>query len=138
MPSIQNVRLEIVENQGAAAALVTFSLIGTSQDLAGPGIYTQIVELIGVDRAPKEDGIDEPIPGSRSETLVTFPFSPSQRKQLIALNAGSLDEDGPLFPAIALSDEDEIQARVTLSSAVSAVSNTVVLHPILVGASTPA
>ena len=128
MASIHNVRLEIVENQGAAAALVTFSLFGTSLDLSGPGTYTQVVELIGVDDIDGEDGVDEAIPGSRSETLVTFPFTPADRKQLIALHGSSLDEDRALFPIASLSGRDEIRARVTLTSGVSAESDTIVLH----------
>ncbi len=133
MASIQNVRLEIVENQGAAAALVTFNLIPSPQDVQEHRTYSETVELIGVDQGAGEDGIDELIPGSRSIASVTFPLPAPGRKRLIALQGSSLDEDRPSGPIVGFTDNppDEIRARVTLSFGVIAESGTVPLHVIV-------
>jgi len=147
MTAIQNVRLEIVENQDAAAALVSFELQADPTDLLAGLTYVETVELIGVDRIAGEDGRDEPIPGGRSEGSVTFPRQPLvagvpvppaklQRRRLLALPAARLDEDPAAGPLIGISDADEIRARVTLSRSsrrFSALSNTLVLHRIVAG-----
>ncbi len=140
MPTIQNVRLEIVENQGAAAALVTYRLAFTSQDLGQSPNYIETVELIGVDKIPGEDGQDDPIPGSRSETPVTVTVGTTERRRLIALQGTSIDEDkGAAGPIGAIqATPDEIRARVTLTplpgAPVSAVSDPpLVLHQPVVG-----
>ena len=147
MTAIQNVRLEIVENQDAAAALVSFELQADPTDLLAGLTYVETVELIGVDRIAGEDGRDEPIPGGRSEASVTFPPQPLvagvpvppaklQRRRLLALPAARLDEDPAAGPLIGISDADEIRARVTLSRSsrrFSALSNTLVLHRIVAG-----
>jgi hypothetical protein len=135
MASIQNVRLQIVENGGAAAALVTFRVTGSQQDVQQHRTYAEIVELIGVDRIPGEDGHDEPIPFGRSEGSVIFNVATLERTRLLALPAAGLDEDksatGPIVTA-SLGQPDEIRARVTLTSSVSAESAILVLHEPLV------
>lgn len=134
MASIQNVRLQIVENEGAAAALVTFRLNGSPQDVQQQRTYAEIVELIGVDKIDGEDGQDEAIPFGRSEGAVTFSALTLPRTRLLALPAAGLNEDkmpsGPVSGAFADLLPDEIRARVTL--AVSAESEIVVLHEQLV------
>ena len=137
MASIQNVTLEIVENQGAAAALVTFNLIGSLEDVQQRRTYVETIELIGVDRIPGEDGRDELIPDGRSDAAVTFPLATPKRTRLLALPAARLDEDPASSPFVASSDEDEIRARVTLTSPVSAESNIVVLHEQVIFAVNP-
>ncbi len=129
MASIQNVRLQIVENEGAAAALVTFRVNGSPQDVVQQRTYAEIVELIGVDKIDGEDDQDEPIPFGRSEGAVTFSAATLPRTRLLALPAAGLNEDkisGPLAAAAIDLLPDEIRARVTL--AVSAESEIVVLH----------
>lgn len=135
MVAIQNVRLEIVENQGAAAALVSYRVAFNSQDLGEPLKFFETVELIGVDAIGVEDGQNEPIPGGRSFAKVTLSINAPERRRLIALQGTSLDEDkdstGPLGAA-ALARPDEIQAVVSLTSqsgrSVSALSQPLVLH----------
>ena len=145
MPTIQNVRLEIVENQGAAAALVTYRLAFTSQDLGQSPNYVETVELIGVDASP-EDGQDDAIPGSRSDAAVTLAVGATERRRLIALQGTSLDEDkappGPIAGG-GVPTPDEIRARVTLTplpgAPVSAVSDPpLVLHDLLTKKLSPA
>ncbi len=128
MPSIQDVRLQIVENEGAAAALVTFRVNGSPQDVVQQRTYAEIVELIGVDKIDGEDGQDEPIPFGRSEGAVTFSAATLPRTRLLALPAAGLNEDKSPGPHSGAGDllPDEIRARVTL--AVSAESEIVVLH----------
>lgn len=138
MASIQNVRLEIVENQGAAAALVTYKLVPSAQDVLERRTYVETVELIGVDRIAGEDGRDEPIPGGRSDGAVTFPIASPERRRLLAVPAGSLDEDPQNNPIFILSEEDEIRARVTLTSSVSAESDILVLHEPVIANPMPA
>ena len=135
MPTIQNVRLEIVENQGAAAALVTYRLAFNSQDLGQPLQFLETVELIGVDTVPGEDGQNDPIVGGRSDAKVTLSVTAPERRRLIALQGTSLDEDkGPAGPiATALTPTpDEIRAQVTLTPLaglpVRGASEPLVLH----------
>lgn len=137
MPTIQNVRLEIVENQGAAAALVTYRLAFNSQDLGHPLNYVETVELIGVDPLPREDGQDDPIPGGRVDNAVTFSPNAAEGRRLIALQGTSLNEDKDATGPIAIAVQpDEIRARVTLSphpgASISAVSDPpLVLHALV-------
>jgi hypothetical protein len=131
MASIQNVTLQIVENEGAAAALVSFQVIGNAQDNAENRIYAETVELIGVDEGPNEDGRNEFIQGGRSNGALRFPLLTPNRTRLIAVPAARLDEDPPNHPAGGLATPDEIRARVTLTLAaqpVFAESNTLILH----------
>ncbi len=133
MPSIQDVRLQIVENAGAAAALVTFQVNGSPQDVQLQRTYAEIVELIGIDKIIGEDGQDEAIPFGRSEGAVTFSTATLPRTRLLALPAAGLNEDkisGPLGGTAIDLLPDEIRARVTL--AVSAESGILVLHEQLV------
>ncbi|HEX8238199.1 MAG TPA: hypothetical protein VF574_00485 [Allosphingosinicella sp.] len=116
MPNILNVRLEIVENQGAAAALVTYTIAFNSLDLGQPLKFIETVELVGVDKIAGEDGQDDPIPGGRSDARVTLSFTETERHRLIALRGTSLDEDKDGFgPAIGAVRPDEIRALVTLT-----------------------
>ncbi|HEX8223691.1 MAG TPA: hypothetical protein VF605_07745 [Allosphingosinicella sp.] len=139
MPTIHNVRLEIVENHGAAAALVTYRLAFNSLDLGEPLKFFETVQLIGVDTIAGEDGQDDLIPGGRSDTKVTLSFTVPERRRLIALQGTSLDEDKDApGPAISSVRPDEIRARVTLTPPqglpVTAVSDPpLVLHRISSG-----
>lgn len=132
MASIENVRLEIVERNAAAAVLVTYSLVGSPEDIQQRRSYSETVELIGVDEGAGEDGRNETIRGSRSDEQVTFPLATPERRRLLALQASALDEDQPFNPFSPVPHPDEIRARVTLtlfpSTTVSALSATLVLH----------
>ncbi|MET1110724.1 MAG: hypothetical protein ABWX67_04265 [Allosphingosinicella sp.] len=113
MAAVDNVKLEIAENQGAAAALVTYRLKGTPQEVLEDEIFIEAVELIGVDKIAGEDGQNEVIPGVRFERSVTIPSLFAFRSRLLAMQANVLNEDsnpGPFDVRV-----DEIQARVTLS-----------------------
>ena len=113
MVSIRDVHLEIVENQGAVGALVTYRIVGDPEDAAGPHILVESAYLIGVDAIAGEDGDDEAIPGMLVHERVTFPFGPVNRSRLLVCQAGALDEDkGDGSPAARV---DEIQARVMLA-----------------------
>ena len=131
MALIQNVRLEIVENQGAAAALVTYTLTGSARDVQQHRTYLESIRLFGVDEVAGEDGQDDIIAAIGFDGAVTFPIATTSQSRLLALPARFLDEDsspGPLgFPPA----EDEIRARVTLtpSSPTTAIaSSNVVLR----------
>jgi hypothetical protein len=119
MASIQNVRLEIVENQGSAVAQVSYTLTGSQQDADHQHAYREVVELIGVDEGPGEDGQNELIPGGLVfNGAVTFAnTTPINRPpRLLPLPSSALDEDpGRIFPNAIFPKEDEIRARVTLT-----------------------
>lgn len=123
MATIENVRLEIKEQQGAAAALVTYNLRGSLQDVQQQIRYAELVQLIGDDRGFGEDGQNEPIPNGQisfAESVVFTTTAPVARPpRLLALPSSSLDEDpnGPLHT----SEEDEIRALVTLTRIVTPV-----------------
>lgn len=113
MVAIRDVHLEVVENQGAVAALVTYRIVGAPEDAAGPSNLIESVELIGVDTIAGEDGHDEAIPDLFLYDKVTFPFGILHRSRLFVCQAGALDEDsgnGSLGARV-----DEIQARVMLA-----------------------
>jgi hypothetical protein len=117
MPSIENLRLELEERQGAAAALVTYNLRGTPQDVLQQTRYFELVQLIGDDKGPGEDGVDEVIFNDAifgDSIVFTSTASVARPARLIALPSSALDEDpgnGPFqFPRV-----DEIRARVTVS-----------------------
>jgi hypothetical protein len=130
MASIQNVVLQIVENQGAAAALVTYRLVGSPQDVQLQRRYRETVELVGVDEGPGEDGSNELIPGGRFDAVAAFTVPALNRSRLLAVPSAALDEDpGRSGPLAMFRNRDEIRARVTLVQipppAVTADSNVV-------------
>jgi hypothetical protein len=138
MASIQNVVLQIVENQGAAAALVTYRLIGTAQDVQQQRRYRETVELVGVDEGPGEDGVNELIPGGRFDAVAVFTVPTLNRSRLLAVPSTALDEDPGKGPFGIFPNRDEIRARVTLGQIppppVTADSNVVfrdeqLIHP---------
>ena len=114
MATIGNVRLRITEQQGRADALVTYTVTGSEEDIEEQLRYVEIVELIGVDASPGEDGTDDSIPGGRTVDLLRFPLAVSQRRHPFDLPSSALDEDRRLGPDVAFPFEDEIRARVTL------------------------
>lgn len=111
MASIQNVRLKITELPPRAVADVSYEVIGSAEDVEDQLRYIEIVELIGVDPRPGEDGIDDPIPNARSVELLTFPLPAPRPAKRFQLRTSDLDEDRPGAP---FPVQDEIQARVTL------------------------
>lgn len=120
MASIQNVRLEIVENQGAAAALVTYELFGSARDLQLHRTYIESIRLFGVDEKAGEDGQNEMIAAARFDGSVTFPIATPNQTRLMALPASALDEDPSPGPVNVALQEDEIKAVVTLTPATPA------------------
>lgn len=118
MASIENVRLQLFENDGHAAALVTYQLRGNAQDVQQQRRYSEVIELIGVDTLPGEDGQNDPIPGATlvADTIVfTNTAALARPSRVLPLPSSALDEDragGPFGGAIIM--EDEIRARVTL------------------------
>lgn len=132
MAVVQSVHLEIVENQGAAAALVTYRLRGSAQDVQHQRLYRETVELIGVDEESGEDGRNELIPGGLVfDGTLTFANTAvfDRPPRLLALPAAALDEDPGAGPFGLFPKPDEIRARVTLTQVppppVSADSNLV-------------
>jgi hypothetical protein len=116
MASIQNVLLQIVENQGAAAALVTYRLVGDPQDVQQQRRYSEVVELVGVDEGPGEDGQNELIPGGRVDAVAAFTVATLDRSRLLAVPSSALDEDpGRSGPFGIFKNRDEVRARVTLT-----------------------
>src|SRR3712207_8540722 len=59
MASISNVRLQIVEKSGSAKVLVSYRLNATHGDGANEQAYRELVQLVGVDAVPGEDGHNE-------------------------------------------------------------------------------
>src|SRR3712207_6012461 len=112
MASIGNVQLTITESDGVAAASVTYTLLGSAEDVQLHQNYTEVVELIGSDPRPLEDGRDDPLPVTKAEGSVVFTNTSSiGRSKLFAMPASALNEDlGPTFLG-----RDEIKARVTLT-----------------------
>ncbi|HYJ28767.1 MAG TPA: hypothetical protein VEW25_00315 [Allosphingosinicella sp.] len=117
MPSIENLLLKLEESQGAAAALVTYDLRGSTQDVQQQARYIELVQLIGDDKRPGEDGVDEVIVNDNNvgdSIVFTNTSSVSRPARLIALPSSALDEDPghdhPQQPRV-----DEIRARVTLT-----------------------
>lgn len=113
MASISNVRLQIVEAGGFANILVSYRLDATHGDGANEQAYRELVQLVGVDIGPGEDGRSELISGGTLwDGVVKFSTSQVRFEQSreARLNSSILDEDGGLFIK-----EDEIQARVTLT-----------------------
>lgn len=114
MASIQNVRLTITESLGQATAVVTYHVFGSAQDIEETFRYLEIVELIGVDTRPGEDGGDDRIPDGRKVGVLTFPLAVTRRSKRFQLPSSALDEDRASGPAASIPLEDEIRARVTL------------------------
>ena len=111
MASIENVQLKLFENQGHAAALVTYRLRGSAQDVQQQSRYTEVIELIGVDEGPGEDGHNEFIPGASlvAGTVVFANTAALNRPdRVLPLPSSALDEDragGPFGSAIIMEDE---------------------------------
>jgi hypothetical protein len=112
MASISNVRLQIFERSGSALVQVSYTITATHHDGEHEQKYRELVQLIGVDTGPGEDGRSELIPGGTvSDGTVVFTTSQVAfvRIRELTLPSSALDEDpGPVIR------EDEIQARVTL------------------------
>jgi hypothetical protein len=103
MASISKVLLQIFERAGSAQVQVSYTLTATHHDGPHEQAYRELVQLIGVDIGPGEDGVSEVLPGGTIWDGVVDP--------------------GPVIR------EDEIRARVTLTPlppvAPSRESNTV-------------
>ena len=112
MASISNVRLQIFESSGSALVQVSYTITATHHDSLHEQAYRELVQLVGVDSGPGEDGRSELIPGGTvSDGVVVFTTSQVAlvRVRELTLPSSALDEDpGPFIR------EDEIQARVTL------------------------
>src|SRR4029453_10048668 len=102
-----NVTLRIAESQGNAFVEVSFAVDASAEDIQHQQAYRAVVELIGVDEGPGEDGRSEATPnGQKADQLGAFGVG-----QTVARNMPSalLDEDPGPFPR-----RDELRARVTL------------------------
>jgi hypothetical protein len=112
MASISNVRLQIFERNGSALVQVGYTLSATLHDAPHEQSYRELVQLVGDDVGPGEDGHSELIPGGTVwDGVVTFTTSHVAFTQTreITIPSSRLDED----PGPAIRD-DEIRARVTL------------------------
>jgi len=124
MAAVADLQLRIVENQGNAAALVSYELVSTQEDALEKRQYRELIELFGVDEGAGEDGLNELIPGGSSETTLNFEsISGPDRKriQLFALPTTAIDEDRNAAPSV-VPLTDEIRARVTLTHIIQPVS----------------
>lgn len=113
MASISNVLLQIAERSGSAQVQVSYTLTATHHDGPHEQAYRELVQLVGADIGPGEDGVSEVIPGGTVWDGVVV-FTTSQvafvRSRERTLPSSILDEDPR--PVIR---EDEIRARVTLT-----------------------
>ena len=113
MASISSVNLQIFERSGSALIQVGYTITATHHDALHEQAYRELVQLVGDDSGPGEDGRSEVIPGGTVWDGVVV-FTTAQvaftRSHEITLPSGVLDEDpGPVIRA------DEIRARVTLT-----------------------
>lgn len=113
MASISNVRLSIFDvpgSSGLAGIQVGFTVTETNDDAVSERSYREVVELVGVDEGPGEDGQSDVIVGVQlEEGLVTFTTSQTSfvRGREKQVSSALLEEDGMFRRA-------EIRARVTL------------------------
>lgn len=110
MASLHNVQLFIGEGQGNAFVEVSYRIDASHHDIDSGQTYRELVQLIGDDSRPGEDGVSDIIVGGTIfDGLITFTGPQTQFARTRAKNVPSslLDEDGPFR-------EDEIRARVTL------------------------
>jgi hypothetical protein len=112
MASISNVNLQIFERAGSALIQVGYTLTATQHDAPHEQAYRELVQLVGDDVGPGEDGQSELIPGGTVwDGVVKFTTSQVAFTQSheITLPSNILDEDPGIFARV-----DEIRARVTL------------------------
>ena len=116
MASISNVVLRIFEGvpaAGQALVQVSYTLTATLHDAPHQQAYRELVQLVGDDQGPGEDGQSDIIPGGTiSDGTVVFSTSAQgfTRNHERTIPVSILDEDpGPVIRA------DEIRARVTLT-----------------------
>lgn len=131
MVAVSNVTLSISEGNGNAFVEVGYRVEPTGQDFALKRSFREIVELIGVDKGPGEDGHSEVIRnGKIYDEILTFGVSDSTppRTRAANLTSADIDEDPSPFPK-----RDELQARVTLIPIVIAESNVVTRGGLVVG-----
>jgi len=113
MASIGNVRLEIFESQGSALVRVSYKLNATLLDTQSEQSYRELVQLIGVDEGPGEDGQSDVIAGGTIwDGPIKFTSGQVSFQQIHekTLPLSVLDEDPSPFPK-----RDELRARVTLT-----------------------
>src|SRR5689334_10130480 len=115
MASIQGVKLELVENQGNAAALVTYTMFGNADDVNDRRTFREIVELMGIDEGAGEDGQNNRIANGLvfNGSVMFVDGNPIERRLLIPLTSAALDEDPS--PVGGAPNEDEIKAQVSLN-----------------------
>jgi hypothetical protein len=123
MASIGPVTLSIFDRPqlGDVLIQVSYEVQATDADVSGEQEYREVVELIGVDTLPGEDGVDEPIAGGTLwDGIRVFDglHVGSSETREKTLPPQALDEDpSPIFPKV-----DEIRARVTLTPVLRVVS----------------
>ena len=115
MASISNVTLRIFENvpvAGQALVQVGYTLTATLHDAPHQQSYRELVQLVGDDEGPGEDGTSETLAGGTifdgtvTFTTSTVAFTQSHER---TVPVSILDEDGGIIIR-----GDEIRARVTL------------------------
>ena len=110
MALISTAHLEIVGNSIPPVLKVTYTVRATNDDATARRSYQEIVELIGVDIGPGEDGRSEPIEGGKMlDDVITFSTSQETflREPQKEVPGALLMEDGPFL-------RGEIRARVSL------------------------
>jgi hypothetical protein len=132
MASIGPVQLAILGDRSAPVFVeASYAISPTNDDVDHAQAYREVVQLVGVDAAPREDGVDDPIPEGVifDETLILTTRDPLARTHAKNLPPEVLDEDGFLRDA-------EIMARVTLTPLpASRDSNVVTRAGAVIGAS---
>ena len=110
MAVIDRIDLHIGEHSGTAFIEVTWGATGNQIDIETRQAYREVVELVGLDIGPGQDGVSDPIAdGVISDRIRTFTaavssFADTKQKRL---PVGALDEDGPLRSS-------QIAARISL------------------------
>jgi hypothetical protein len=112
MASIGSVRLEIFESPSSALVRVSYKLTATLLDAQAQQSYRELVQLIGVDEGPGEDGQNDVIAGGTIwDGPITFTTSQVAFQQIHekTVPLSVLSEDRELIQT-----RDELRARVTL------------------------
>jgi hypothetical protein len=96
MASISSVGLQIFENSGSALIQVSYTITATHHDSLHEQAYRELVQLVGDDSGPGEDGHSELIPGGTIwDGVVVFTTSEVSfvHTREITLPSSILDED---------------------------------------------
>jgi hypothetical protein len=129
MISIENLNLTIGPDHDFTQAVVSYDLRGGFTQAGVLTRFTELVDLMGDDSRPGEDGLDDFIPNGRRLNILLLPLADPRRVHVFNLAPGALDEDPSANPHALSFLQDEIFARVTVSpfqTPVTARSNVVI------------